>query len=219
VRSLDSYAAYYARWSLGWEAQALLRARGVVGDAELIDDFERLADTVRFPEAIPEQEVREIRRIKARIESERLPQAADPSRHLKLGRGSLSDVEWFVQLVQLRHAARIPGLRTTSTLMALDAARSAGLVGVDAARKLREAWLIASQTRSAMTLWASRTTDVLPTDRMQLEGVARLLGYPPGSATELETNYLRTTRLARAVFEQGFFDDDSSNRRSLTTSD
>ena len=106
VRSLESYAAYYERWSLTWEAQALLRAHGVVGDAELLAEFEALADGIRYPVEIGAAEVREIKRIKARVESERLPQGADPARHLKLGRGSLSDVEWFVQLLQLQHAAR-----------------------------------------------------------------------------------------------------------------
>lgn len=205
VRSLDSYRAYYARWSLTWEAQALLRARGAVGDEPLLTDFEHLADEVRFPVSIAEQDVREVKRIKARVESERLPQAADPSRHLKLGRGSLSDVEWFVQLLQLQHGARVPGLRTTSTLDALAAATEEGLVSATDAVKLREAWLLASRARSALTLWTSKTSDVLPADRQQLEGVARLLEYPPGSATQFEEDYLRVTRLARQVFEKRFY--------------
>jgi glutamate-ammonia-ligase adenylyltransferase len=205
VRSLDSYRAYYARWSLTWEAQALLRARGVVGDAPLIEAFETLADEVRFPAAISEQAVREIKRIKARVESERLPQAADPSRHLKLGRGSLSDVEWFVQLLQLQHGAAHPGLRTTSTLAALANAEAQRLVTAKDAAKLHDAWVFASRARSAITLWSSKTADVLPTDREQLEGVARLLEYAPGSASQLEEDYLRTTRLARHVFEREFY--------------
>lgn len=205
VRSLESYRAYYARWSLTWEAQALLRARGAVGDPGIIEAFHALADEVRFPAAIAEKDVREIKRIKARVEAERLPQAADPSRHLKLGRGSLSDVEWFVQLLQLQHGARVPGLRTTSTLDALAAAASEGFISEPEARRLREAWLLASRVRSAMTLWTSKTADVLPKDRQQLEGVARLLEYPPGSASQLEDDYLRTTRLARQVFEKRFY--------------
>jgi glutamate-ammonia-ligase adenylyltransferase len=205
ARSLDSYRAYYERWSLTWEAQALLRARGVVGDESLLRDFEALADEVRYPEKISEQDVREVKRIKARVESERLPQAADPARHLKLGRGSLSDVEWFVQLLQLQHAASIPGLRTTSTLKALDVATENGLVSDADAARLRDAWLIASRARSAMTLWTARTADVLPTDRQQLEGVARLLEYPPGSASRLDDDYLRITRLARQIFERRFY--------------
>lgn len=205
VRSLDSYRAYYDRWSLTWEAQALLRARGAVGDAALLADFETLADEVRFPASISENDVREVKRIKARVESERLPQAADPARHLKLGRGSLSDVEWFVQLIQLQKGATVPGLRTTSTLSALEVARTEGFVTSTDAAKLRDAWILASRVRSAMVLWMTRTTDVLPTDRQQLDGIARLLEYPPGSATPLEEDYLRVTRLARAVFEKRFY--------------
>ncbi|MDR6970852.1 bifunctional [glutamine synthetase] adenylyltransferase/[glutamine synthetase]-adenylyl-L-tyrosine phosphorylase [Leifsonia shinshuensis] len=205
VRSLESYRAYYRRWSLTWEAQALLRARGVAGDAALLADFEQLADEVRYPSAIGEQEVREVKRIKARVENERLPQGADPSRHLKLGRGSLSDVEWFVQLIQLQHAAAVPDLRTPSTLDALAAATAHGFVSEEDAARLRDAWVFASRTRSAMTLWTNKTADVLPADRVALDGVARLLEYPPGSASRLEEDYLAVTRRARAVFERAFY--------------
>jgi len=205
ARSLESYEAYYRRWSLTWEAQALLRGRGVAGDTALLRDFDRVADAVRYPESIGEQEVREVKRIKARVERERLPQGADPNRHLKLGRGSLSDVEWFVQLLQLQHASRIPSLRTSSTLGALRAAVAADLVSEADAETLRVAWLFASRCRSAITLWTNRTVDVLPADRIQLEGVARVLEYPPGSANRLEEDYLAVTRRARAVFEHRFY--------------
>ncbi|PZE39318.1 bifunctional [glutamine synthetase] adenylyltransferase/[glutamine synthetase]-adenylyl-L-tyrosine phosphorylase [Curtobacterium sp. MCPF17_031] len=205
VRSIDSYAAYYARWSLTWEAQALLRARGAVGDAQLLRDFEHLADRTRYPAAIEDREVREVRRIKARVESERLPRGADPARHLKLGRGSLSDVEWFVQLLQLQHGHEQPSLRTTSTLEALQAATDAGWVAPEDAERLAAAWRFASRTRSALVLWSGRTTDVLPVERTQLEGIARLLEYPPGSASQLEEDYLAVTRRSRQVFEREFY--------------
>ena len=205
VRSLDSYRAYYRRWSLTWEAQALLRARGMVGTSALLRDFEHMADEVRFPASIAESELREVRRIKARMESERLPGAADPTRHVKLGRGSLSDVEWVVQIHQLQHALTVPGLRTTSTLRALDALEREGMLTLTEAAQLRDAWLFASRVRSAMTLWMVRTTNILPADRPQLEGIARLMKYPPGSAAVLEDDYLRVTRRARRVFEKRFF--------------
>lgn len=205
ARTLDAYRAYYARWSLTWEAQALLRARFIAGDAQLGADFTELADSVRYPAEFGEGEAREVRRIKARVENERLPQGADPSRHLKLGRGSLSDVEWFVQLLQLQHGSAIEALRTTSTLDALSVAQQSGLVTAEDAALLTDAWLLASRARSALTLWLNKTTDVLPTDRTALEGIARLLAYPPGSAALLEEHYLATTRRARAVFERGFY--------------
>jgi glutamate-ammonia-ligase adenylyltransferase len=167
-------------------------------------DFEALADRMRYPADLDDAAQREIRRIKARMETERLPKGADASRHLKLGRGGLSDVEWIVQLLQLQHAARVPELRTQSTLAALDAAVGADLIDRHDAAQLRDAWMLASRVRSAITLWTNRTSDLLPTDRDQLEGIARILEYPPGSASLLEEDVLRATRRARAVFERLF---------------
>jgi glutamate-ammonia-ligase adenylyltransferase len=205
ARSLDAYAEYYRRWALSWEAQALLRARGVAGSVKLIRDFMQLADQVRYPERVDPTAVREIKRIKARVESERLPQGVDPSRHLKLGPGSLSDVEWLVQLLQLQHAHDVPAMRTTSTLDALRAAVDAGLLSATAADRLAEAWRLASRLRSANTLLSGQTSDVLPVDRNKLDGIGRLLEYPPRSATRVEEDYLGTTRRARRVFEKLFY--------------
>lgn len=205
VRSIEAYTEYYRRWSLSWEAQALLRARGVAGSAKLIARFTALADTIRYPESVDLQGTREIKRIKARVEGERLPQGADPRRHLKLGPGSLSDVEWLVQLLQLQHAHAVPGLRTTSTLGALEAAVAADFVTEEDAARLREAWLLSSRLRSAITLLTGQTSDVLPADRRQLDAIGRLLGYPDRSATDLEEDYLGVTRRARKTFEQLFY--------------
>ena len=206
ARSLESYAAYYARWSLMWEAQALLRARAVLGPEALQEDMMKLIDSVRYPDGISVDDVREIRRIKARVEAERLPQGADPSRHVKLGRGSLSDVEWTVQLLQLQFAHSHPGLKTTSSVGALRAAVAAGLIEETDAQKLIEAWIFSSRVRSGITIWADKATDVLPQDTRDLEGIARLLNYPPGSATRLEEDYLSITRRCRQVVERVFFD-------------
>lgn len=205
ARSLEAYEEYYRRWALSWEAQALLRARGVAGSVKLIGDFMTLADRVRYPSPVDLAATREIKRIKARVESERLPQGVDPSRHLKLGPGSLSDVEWLVQLLQLQHARAVPEMRTTSTLGALRAAESAGLIPASAADRLAEAWRLASRLRSANTLLSGQTSDVLPVDRKKLDGIGRLLEYPPRSATQVEEDYLGTTRRARRVFEKLFY--------------
>ncbi|MBF4560861.1 bifunctional [glutamine synthetase] adenylyltransferase/[glutamine synthetase]-adenylyl-L-tyrosine phosphorylase [Microbacterium sp. VKM Ac-2870] len=205
VRSLDSYTEYYRRWSLSWEAQALLRARGVAGSVKLIAGFMSLADEVRYPAHPAPQDLREIKRIKARVENERLPQGADRSRHLKLGPGGLSDVEWLVQVLQHEYAHDVPALRTTSTLHALDAARESGLVPDVAAQRLHDAWRLASRLRSANTLLSGQTSDVLPTDRTKLDGIGRLLEYPPRSATLVEEEWLRTARRARRDFEKLFY--------------
>ncbi|WP_258805600.1 bifunctional [glutamine synthetase] adenylyltransferase/[glutamine synthetase]-adenylyl-L-tyrosine phosphorylase [Pseudarthrobacter sp. NS4] len=205
VRSLDSFAEYYRRWSLIWEAQALLRARPMAGNDDLARDFLELIDAIRYPESVSDQDVREIRRIKARVESERLPRGADPARHLKLGRGGLSDVEWLVQLLQLQHAGRHPELRTTSTVAALEAAARLDLLSQDDAELLVQAWRLASRIRSANVIWNGKASDLLPSSRRDLEAVARWCGYEPGNAAALEEDYLRVSRRARGVFERVFY--------------
>lgn len=205
ARSLDSYRAYYERWSELWEAQALLRARPATGSPGLLEDVINLVNQVRYPEDFAEENLREIRRIKARVEAERLPQGADPLRHVKLGRGSLSDVEWTAQLLQLINGRKLPALQTTSTLDAIRAAADAKLISFEDSNRLIDAWIFASRVRSAITIWADRATDVLPVDFHDLEGIARLMGYPAGSASRLEEDYLVITRRCRQVVEKVFF--------------
>ncbi|MEH0974514.1 bifunctional [glutamine synthetase] adenylyltransferase/[glutamine synthetase]-adenylyl-L-tyrosine phosphorylase [Micromonospora sp. CPCC 205546] len=201
VRSLAAYAQYYARWSKVWEAQALLRARFVCGDADLGAEFEAMVDPVRHPaDGLTREQVVEIRRIKARVEHERLPRGADPATHTKLGRGGLADVEWAVQLLQLRHAGTIPALRGTRTLDALAAARDAGLVDPTDATEMAAGWTLAAQVRNALMLVRGREGDQLPRQGVELAGVVRLLGRDdPG---EFLDEYLRTCRRSRAAMER-----------------
>jgi glutamate-ammonia-ligase adenylyltransferase len=206
VRSLSSYAEYYSRWSAPWEAQSLTRARPVAGELDLGQEYIELIDPLRWPVGgLSDTYLREIRRIKARVEAERLPRGADPHRHLKLGRGALADVEWTVQLLQLKFAGDVPELRTPSTLGALEAARQAELVDDADAEVLAEAWRFASVLRNAVMLWRGRPSDLLPVNYRELDGIARLAGYPPASSGRMDDDYQRTTRRARAVVERLFY--------------
>ncbi len=205
VRSFAAHQSYYARWSKVWEAQALLRARFVAGDRDLGSRFLALADRLRYPSGglTPEQTT-EVRRIKARVDAERMPRGADPATHAKLGRGGLADVEWAVQLLQLRHGHDVPGLRTTRTLDALAAARGAGLVGAADTAALSDAWILASRVRNALMLVRGRPSDQLPRHGIDLAGVVRVLhAGDPGTFVD---HYLRTARHARASFERIFHD-------------
>ena len=205
ARSIESYEAYYERWSDTWEDQALLRARMIAGSSELQHEFTELINRYRYPKVLDSKAIVEIRRIKARVETERLPLGADPTRHLKLGRGSLSDVEWLVQLLQLTHGADFPSIRTPQTILALEECASMRLIDIQDAEILKQAWVFASRVRSASVLWANKRTDVLPSDRRHLEGMARILEYPRFSAGQLEQDYLAITRRARGVFERVFY--------------
>lgn len=165
-----------------------------------------MVDRYRRPvDGLTEDDIREVRRLKARMESERLPRGADPALHTKLGRGGLADVEWTVQLIQLRYAASVPGLRTTRTVAALCAAEEADLVSADDAETLRTAWLTATRVRNAIVQVRGRTDDSLPRDQRELAGVARLAGYSPTKSGVFMEDYRRVTRRARAVVERVFY--------------
>jgi glutamate-ammonia-ligase adenylyltransferase len=206
VRSLDSFAAYYAKWSAVWEAQALLRAEPVAGDKDLQRRFAALIDPLRFPEAgLGDDDLVEIRRIKARVDAERLPRGADPTTHYKLGRGGLADVEWTVQVLQLQYAGGVPDLRTTKTIDALAAAVDHGFLDPADAESLAAAWKLASRARNAAVLVRGRPSDQLPTDSRERAAVARILGYGPGETAAMVNDYQRTTRRASLVVDRVFW--------------
>ncbi len=205
VRSLDSTIEYYRRWSDPWEAQALLRARPVAGPPEAIERLFDALDQVRYPATLDEAALKQMRTLKARMESERLPRGADPRRHLKLGPGGLSDVEWTVQLLQLRHGRAVGSLRTTETRAALAAAKEEGLLTPGDAAVLLDAWTLATELRGAIALRAAGgDADQLPRDVRELRVLASIMGsHESGQA--LDDRYARTARRARAVTERVFF--------------
>lgn len=206
VRTLGSYRAYYERWSDTWEAQALIRAGYGAGPQEMVNAFLTSIDPIRYPEhGLGRQQAAEIRKLKARMETERMPRGTDPKRHLKLGPGGLSDIEWTIQLLQLNHGARVPGLRTTETLAALDAAQEAELLSRSQAMALRDAWLLASRIRNANMLSRGRPSDTIPSDARERGNVGHLLGRPPGTSAQLVDDWLKAARRAAAVVEDLFW--------------
>ncbi|KMO74573.1 bifunctional [glutamine synthetase] adenylyltransferase/[glutamine synthetase]-adenylyl-L-tyrosine phosphorylase [Mycolicibacterium obuense] len=205
VRTLASYEAYYSQWAQAWEIQALLRAHRVAGDLELGERFLLMIDKTRYPEGgVSAEAVQEIRRIKARVDAERLPRGADPNTNTKLGRGGLADIEWTVQLLQLRFAHKIPALHTTSTLDTLNAIGAAELIAEGDIELLRDAWLTATRARNALVLVRGKPTDQLPGPGKLLGAVAVAAGWPEGDGGEFLDNYLRVTRRAKAVVRKVF---------------
>jgi glutamate-ammonia-ligase adenylyltransferase len=206
VRSLASYAAYYERWSQVWESQALLRAAPLAGDEDLAARFLALIDPMRYrPEGLSDTDTAEVRRIKARVSSERLPRGVDRMAHVKLGPGGLADVEWTVQLLQLRHAFSNPGLRTTQTLKALAAAADLHLVEPGQAQVLAESWRLATRLRNASMLVRGRQSDTLPMASRDQSGIAWLCGYGAGGVGRLIDDYRRAARRASHAVDAVFW--------------
>lgn len=206
VRSLAAYRNYYQRWSATWEIQAMVRAAPGAGDENLNAELMAVIDALRWrTEGLSEKQVYEIRRLKARMEAERLPRGADRKQHLKLGPGGLSDVEWTAQLLQLQHGAEHEGLRTPHTLTALEEAVALELLEEADAGALSRAWTMASRMRNRITLVRAKASDTLPHDSRELSAVAELMGYGPAGASHLVADYQRIARHARTVVDNVFW--------------
>lgn len=209
-RSVTSYAEYYSRWVQTWEIQALLRARLCAGDESVGRDFFAVVDPLRYPAGgLTDKQTRDIRAMKARVERERIPRGVDPSRHLKLGRGGLSDVEWTVQLLQLRYAGRYETLRQTGTRSTLLECQRLGLVCASDADRLIKSWELASWLRDANVLATGRAqgakNNVLAHESHELAVIAALAGINPAHRRDIEENYLRAARLSRDVVRRLFY--------------
>ena len=200
ARSLSGFETYFDRWAQTWERQAMARARVVAGDRALGDRFMDLIDRAVWGRPFTAEDEREVRRMKARVERERIPPAEDPHFHLKLGRGSLSDVEWTVQLLQLRHGVRAP-----ATLEALEGVVEVGALTRGEADVLHAAYRFCERTRNRWWLVGSAPVhpDSLPQRFEDAARLARSLGTTVG---ELRDDYRRVTRRARHVVERRFYD-------------
>jgi len=206
VRTISSCLAYYEKWASTWEAQMLLRARHGAGDSALTHPLLAGIDWFRYPEGgLTRQQVSEIRKLKSRMENERIPRGVPKERHLKLGPGGLSDVEWTAQLLQLQHAHEHPGLRATSTLDTLALLARLEILTDGQSARLSEAWHRASMLRDAIMLVRGRAGDSLPSDTRELAAIALLLGYRSGEASRLVDDTRRLLRRAAGVVDEVFW--------------
>ncbi len=206
ARSLESYRAYYERWALTWEHQALLKARAAAGDRRLGEAFCEVARRFSYPDRPTAETLREIRHMKARIERERIPPDEDPAFHMKLGPGGMSDVEFTAQLLQFRNGAGRPDLHRTGTLDALAALASAGVLDADEAGQLAATYGFCARVRNRLYLQTGKPRDSLPTDPAEAVRLAVSLGMEINPAAQLREAYRRHTRRARRIVEHRFFE-------------
>ncbi|AKK11538.1 bifunctional [glutamine synthetase] adenylyltransferase/[glutamine synthetase]-adenylyl-L-tyrosine phosphorylase [Corynebacterium uterequi] len=215
VRTIASYERYYQQWGETWEIQALQRAAHAAGDEEVGQRFLRAIDPLRYPaRGASAQQVRDVRRMKARVDNERLPRGADRATHTKLGRGALTDIEWTVQLITLEHAHEIPGLHTTSTLDALAALAEhddPAVISAAQVHTLSDAWLLATRARNAIVLVRGKRKDQLPQPGPELAKVSGAAGWGASKYADFLDNYLKLTRRARNVVDEVFWGESASH--------
>lgn len=206
ARSMHSFRDYYEQWAKTWEFQALLKARHVAGDDNLGKRFMELIDPYRYPEICDGERIINVRKMKIRVEKERIPGGVPARDRMKLGPGGMLDVEWTVQLFQMMHGARVPELRTTSTLRALSALKEHKIIDEETYMVLYRAWSLSATLRDARFLATGKTgkrMEAMPTHPGELQRVVSILNFP--TSRELLEERARAVRLARTKVVELFF--------------
>ena len=179
VSALD----YYEREGATWERAAYIKARPVAGDAEVGRQF--LADLSPFVwrRVLDFQAIADVHAMKREIHAFRGHDVVAVEGHnVKLGRGGIREIEFFVQTQQLIAGGRDPLLRTSRTLDALDALTAHRWIEPKVRDDLAEAYLFLRRVEHRIQMVADAQTHSLPESREAMEGFARFMGYPDRDA-------------------------------------
>jgi glutamate-ammonia-ligase adenylyltransferase len=206
VSSLDAFAAYHATSAQLWERQALIRARGVAGPPALRARLDDVVARFVYGRGLDAAEVAEIARMRERIARER-GGAGGVAANVKTAPGGLVDVEFLVQMLQLRHGRDRPEIRERSTRRAIPALARAGLLSTEEARTLGEGWAFLTAIESRLRLERDQPVEAAEDDPEALAGLARRLGYTGDDAiaiAALRADRARHATAIRAVYERRF---------------
>jgi glutamate-ammonia-ligase adenylyltransferase len=176
-----------------WERQALTKARAIAGGREFRSAVEAAARRAAFDRPAGPGLTDEVRAMRVRI-------AAGHGHDLKRGLGGLVDVQFAVQLLQLRHSAGRPDLQPPNTRAALTALYAAGLLSLDDHTDLRAGYDFLRQTQNRLRGMTNRAADDLPDDPTALAKLARRLGFESVDSFLAELG--ERTRRVRATFER-----------------
>jgi glutamate-ammonia-ligase adenylyltransferase len=205
VTSLDAFARYHAESAQLWERQALIKARAAAGDPELGAEVERIVERFVYAEALSDEGVAEIHRLRMRMERE-LAGNERTRFNIKTGRGGLIDIEFLVQMLQLRHGAALPAVRQRSTRPALAALTAAGVLAEEDARILDEGYAFLRTLTNRLRIERDQPVEALERAGTRLAALARRLGYAgeDEAAARLLADYARHRERIRAVYARHF---------------
>jgi glutamate-ammonia-ligase adenylyltransferase len=204
ARSFAAYLEYWERYAETWEFQSLTRVRFVAGDEGVGHRFCSFASDFAYPEYLPVEQVGEIRRMRERIERERVRPPDAGRFHFKLGYGSLADVQFAVELSLMRFGGRHPEVRARATLDAIERLAERSLIEDGTARALGEAFVFLSDVKNALEIDRRIHAEAIPADPHDQTVLARQLGYEEYPRQTFLEDYRRTTRRARRAMERVF---------------
>ncbi|HYV56770.1 MAG TPA: bifunctional [glutamate--ammonia ligase]-adenylyl-L-tyrosine phosphorylase/[glutamate--ammonia-ligase] adenylyltransferase, partial [Candidatus Nitrosopolaris sp.] len=206
VSTLGGFSDYHERSAQLWERQALIKARVLSGPPELRAQLDAVVARFVYGRGLTAAEVTEIARMRERIAQER-GGGVEEAIAIKTGRGGLVDVEFLVQMLQLRHGHAHASLRTPTTRLALVQLEACGLVPTDDARALSEGYAFLRALESRLRLERDQAVEAVEDDPEVLTALARRLGYE-GADTDVlgavRTDLMRHRSAIRDVYDRHF---------------
>jgi glutamate-ammonia-ligase adenylyltransferase len=179
-----------------WERQALCKARVVCGSTRVAAAAMATVGRAAFDHRWRRCYADEVRQMRHRLEE------TAPSGNLKRGAGGIVDVEFLVQMLQLKHGRRTPALRLPNTLSALRALHREGHLSPEDFEAFDSGYRFLRTMEGRLRLLNSTARDTLPEDPTELTKLARLLHYPNCDA--LREHLDRATGDIRQRFNQIF---------------
>lgn len=199
ARSLDSYEIYYAQWGQIWERMMLLKARHITGSRSLSSEFIEMVQPFRYPRSLHERILKEVAAMKDRIETEVL-RTGESERNVKLGRGGIREIEFYVQCQQVLHGGKNPFLQSNQTLVALQNLLRYRLISRDEAEDLSASYLYLRDIEHRLQMENNLQTHTIPTDRKARERLAKMMGH--ASVPEFEEQLHSRTTDVRRIYEK-----------------
>jgi len=180
--SIEAAALYYENQGQNWERAAMIKARPAAGDLDLGAEFlDRLKPYI-WRKYLDFAAIADVQSLKRQIHAVKGHGEIKVRGHnLKLGRGGIREIEFFVQTQQLIAGGRNPKLGARSTLEMLDALAAAQWITPQAAAELRDAYCFLRTIEHRVQMVNDEQTHNLPADDGAFESLARFAGYS-GSA-------------------------------------
>ena len=198
VSTISAYADYLIQDAATWEKQAMLKARVVAGDHNIGHRFLKRIGPLLFTDSAVDIR-NSIHQMKELIE-QRLRQRGKLYSEVKLGVGSIRDIEFLVQSLQLIHGEHEPRILSFNTLDSLVRLAEFGLISAAWYRHLRAGYVFLRTVEHSLQLLHNQQTHELPSDHRQLEWLANRLDYPDAATLMLRFNEHRLA--VRTIFDE-----------------
>ena len=201
ANSLDTILRYYEERGQQWERQALIRARCVAGSHALAETFFESLEPFIYPRTITFDQLKNIQAMKRKIEEK----TREAHQNIKLGKGGIRDVEFFIQAQQLLYGGKNKKLRTHNTFQAIERLKNENILHPKIAEKVKSAYSFFRTFENALQLNFDQQTHHIPNDSSELSRICSALQF--SSVTELNDTLLKHRLFISNCFDSLFNDD------------